>query len=164
MGANYLVRITDICSELATKLIVAAPRGENEHGQFRIASRNDKNVLEHKGNYASPRQARALREQSGQAESSREAQRIEAESAGDGFESAAFVRELDSLRLRMMGASFYERVREMSHQIVGAAEIGAEFGPEQVSDNDQSLKSIREAVTSAVLLLSYNDMNAGRTR
>ncbi|AGK57502.1 hypothetical protein HYPDE_29118 [Hyphomicrobium denitrificans 1NES1] len=159
-----MARITDICSDIAIKLTAATSRGEKVHTQFLVASHSNENMSECGENQSSLRRPKALRGNSQQAGLPQEAQRIEAGGMVDRSEFATFMGELNALRLRMMTVSFYERVEEVSRQIADATESGDELGSEEVSDNDQALKSIRDAIANAVLLLPYHGAGARHAR
>jgi hypothetical protein len=160
-----LARITDIYSEIAVKLTAVTPRGEKAHAQFRAASHSDENMPECSENRSSFCRPSALRYDSRQTGLPQDTQRIEAEGMMvDGSEFATFMSELNTLRLRMMMASFYERIGDVSRQIADATESSDELGSEQISDNDRALKSIHDAITSAVLLLPYHGIGARHAR
>lgn len=164
VGTNYLVRVADICSEIAITLMAATPRAKKANGQFRVALRGDENTQDYKENNASLYQSNASRDHGQKNSRGQNARGLEAEGVANGFEFAIFARDLDVLRRRMIGVSFCEQVRMMSRQIAGVMECGDELGLEQMSDNEQIPKSICDAITSAVLLLPCHDTDARRAR
>ena len=155
MGSTYLARITDLCSDIAGKLGAPTPRDEGAYNPSPPLGRDDKNRQDFRNNDASSRRPKVLRNGSSQAQSAPDAQWMTNEGAVEGCDFATFVRELDALRLRMMGSSFYERVEAISRQI--AVDDGCGAPPHSLRDVDDgsAQRSIQDAVTSAVLLLDH---------
>lgn len=175
MRSNYLARITGICADIATKLMVdAPPREEKANGQLRIVSRGGKNLRAYRENFAPSRQPSAARDKAQQAWSGDQDRRADfdeaplqepvSEETTDVFRFAAFVKDLDSLRRRMLGVSFCDRVWDISREIADGTENGDQLTPEQTSDGEQAMRSVRDAITSAVLLLPYHGADARRAR
>jgi hypothetical protein len=80
------------------------------------------------------------------------------------YEFAEFARELDALRLRMLSASFYERVGDMAQRGVsgdrhGRVQVSARHGDER-----GAVASIQDAITSAVLSLETHHASGGEPR
>ena len=87
------------------------------------------------------------------------AQAMADEEAIDGFEFATFARELDALRLQMVGASFFERVGTISRQT--AMDDAVSLAPLSLhnAEHGSAPRSMQDAVASAVLLLNnHTDM------
>ncbi len=173
MRSNYLARITGICADIATKLMVDAPREEKASGQLRIVSRGGENPQAYRENFA-PSQPSAARDKAQQAWSGDQDRHTDfggptmeepvSEETTDVFRFAAFVKDLDSLRRRMLGVSFCDRVWDISREIADGTENSDQLTPEQTSDDEQAMRSVRDAITSAVLLLPYHGAGARRAR
>jgi hypothetical protein len=174
MRSNYLVRITGICADIATKLMVDAPREEKTSGQLRIVSRGGENPQAYRGNFAPSRQPSVVRDNAQQAWSGDEARHADFDGAAmeepvseettDVFRFTEFVKDLDSLRRRMLGVSFCDHVWDVSREIADGTENSDQLGPERTSDSEQAMRSVRDAITSAVLLLPYHGADARRAR
>lgn len=168
MRSNYLGRITDICADIATKLTAEISRGDAASVQTRAVSRhtNNSSFLD---NFGSSRRPRDLRNDEGCDVSvgtsfHDEREWAITEECDDAQRFAAFVTDLDSLRQRMLGVSFCDRVWSMSREIAGAAESAGDAQLTPASDAGQALTSVSDAITSAVLLLPYHSASARRGR
>lgn len=168
MRSRYLGRITDICAEIATKLTVETFRDDTASAQTPAVARriNTSNFSGHSG---SSRRLRDLRHEEVYgvptcAPFHDEREEEITEEYDDALRFAAFVRDLDSLRQRMLGVSFCDRVWSVSREIAGAAESVGDAQLRPASDAEQALTSVCDAITSAVLLLPYHIANARRGR
>jgi hypothetical protein len=168
MRSNYLGRITDICADIATKLTAEISRGDAASVQTRALSRNTNNSS-FSDDFRSSRRPRVLRDDEGRdipvgTSFHDEREWAIMDECDDELRFAAFVRDLDSLRQRMLGVSFCDRVWSMSREIAGAAESAGDAQLTPASDAGQALTSVRDAITSAVLLLPYHSASARRGR
>jgi len=168
MRSNYLGRITDICADIATKLTAEISRGDAASVQTRALSRNTNNSS-FSDDFRSSRRPRVLRDDEGRdipvgTSFHDEREWAITEECDDALRFAAFVKDLDSLRQRMLGVSFCDRVWSMSHEIAGAAESAGDAQLTPASDAGQALTSVCDAITSAVLLLPYHSASARRGR
>jgi len=166
MRSSYLGRITDICADIATKLTAETSRDNTASVQTRAVSRHTNNSI-FSGNSGSSRQPRDLRDDEGRdipvgTLFHDEREWAIMEERDDALRFAAFVRDLDSLRQRMLGVSFCDRVWSMSREIAGAAESAGDA--QLTPDAGQALTSVSDAITSAVLLLPYHSASARRGR
>lgn len=169
MRSSYLVRITDVCADMAAKLMVDASRDGKDSAQPRVASRRVKNIKNEEENSGSSWQ---LRDEQYSADYDLPTHSViysadEDATPGDPVDTlqfAAFVRDLDSLRRRMLGVSFCDRVWNISREVSGVAERADDARPAEISDGEQALKSVRDAITNAVLLLPYQGADARRAR
>jgi hypothetical protein len=168
MRSRYLGRITDICADIATKLTAETSRGDAASAQTRAVSRhtNNSSFLD---DFRSSRRPRDLRDDEGRdipvgTSFHDEREWAIMDECDDAPRFAAFVADLDSLRQRMLGVSFCDRVRSMSREIAGAAESGGDAQLTPASDAGQALTSVCDAITSAVLLLPYHSASARRGR
>lgn|GEM_PF-4893921 len=174
MRSNYLVRISGICADIATKLMVDAPREEKASGQLRIVSRGGENSQAFRANSAPSWQPRTVRDNAQQAWTGDEDTHADfdgadmeesvSEETTDVFRFAAFVKDLDSLRRRMLGVSFCDHVWDISREIADGTENSDQLGSEQTSDSEQAMRSVRDAITSAVLLLPHHGADTRRAR
>ncbi len=160
MGSSYLVRIADVCSGIADKLMAPSRRGDMPNDQRHAFSRNGANINDIPDKRPSVCRQKAGRDSIQKIGSMRDAWKVDAEGSPSIFEFAAFVRDLDALRKRMIGVSFCDQVCEMSHQIACATEDYSASDHVQDFDGDPASKSMRDAITSAVLLLPDHGMNS----
>jgi hypothetical protein len=154
-----LARVTGLCSDIAVKLAAASLRDEKALNRSQPVGRGNENAEDSSGDYTTARRPRVLHDGGRHAELVPNAQVTVDEDAIDGFEFATFVRELDALRLRMVGASFFERVGAISRQT--AMDDAASLVPPSLHNAEHGLapRSMQDAVASAVLLLNnHNDM------
>lgn len=168
MRSNYLGRITDICADIATKLTAETSRDDTASAQTRAVARRT-NTSSFSGHSGSSQRPRDLRDDEGCGVSAGTTLHDEREDAiteecDDALRFAAFVRDLDSLRQRMLGVSFCDRVWSMSREIAGAAESAGDAQLAPASDAGQALTSVYDAITSAVLLLPYHSTSSRRGR
>jgi len=168
MRSNYLGRITDICADIATKLTAEISRGDAASVQTRAVTRRTNNSSFY-DDFGSSRRPRDLRNDEGCDVSVGTSFHDEREWAimdecDDELRFAAFVTDLDSLRQRMLGVSFCDRVWSVSREIAGAAESVGDAQLRPASDAGQALTSVCDAITSAVLLLPYHSASARRGR
>jgi hypothetical protein len=159
-----LARVTGLCSDIAVKLAAASLRDEKTLNRLQPVGRGNENAEDSRGDYMSARRPRVLRDGGHHAELVANAQAMADEDAIDGFEFATFVRELDALRVRMLGASFFERVGTISRQIVMDDAVSPV--PPSVRNAEHGLppRSMQDAVANAVLLLNNHTDMARRRR
>jgi len=165
MRSNYLVRITGLCAEMATKFTVDAHRTKKPRGQLQAVSSDDGNTQESRNNRASSWKPSTKRSNArpvwlGDEDAQKDSKEIAPDELLSGettelFQFALFAKDLDSLRRRMLGASMCDRIWDMSREIADVVDGSGQNGPEQPSDGERSMKSVRDAITSAVLLLPY---------
>lgn len=168
MRSSYLGRITDICADIATKLTAETSRGDAASVQIRAVARrtNTSDFSRHSG---SSRRPRDLRDDEGRdipvgTSFHDEREWAITEECDDALRFAAFVADLDSLRQRMLGVSFCDRVWSVSREIANAAESVGDAQLTPASDAGQPITSVCDAITSAVLLLPYHSASARRGR
>ena len=159
MRSTYLARVTGLCSDIAVKLAAASPRDEKTLNRSQAVGHGNENAEDSRGDHMPARRPRMLRDGGHHAELVPNAQAMADLDAIDGFEFATFVRELDALRLRMVGASFFERVGTISRQTT--MDDAVSLAPPSLHNAEHGLapRSMQDAVASAVLLLNnHTDM------
>lgn len=174
MRSNYLVRISGICADIATKLMVDAPREEKASGQLRAVSRGCENPQAFRLNSAPSWQSSAMQDGARLAWAGDEDARAGFEGAGleepaskektDVSRFAAFVKDLDSLRQRMLDVSYCDHVWDNSREIADGTDSSDQLGREQAFNSEREMRSVRDAITSAVLLLPYHGTDTRRAR
>jgi len=164
VGSTYLARITGLCSDVAVKLAAASPRDEKALNRSQPVGRGNENAQDSHGDYTSARRPRVLRDGGRHTELVPNAQTMADQDAIDGFEFATFVRELDALRLRMVGASFFESIGSVSRQITTDDARSGVSPSLHNAEHGLAQGSMQDAVASAVLLLNNHDDMARRRR
>jgi hypothetical protein len=159
-----LARVTGLCSDIAVKLAAASPRDEKTLNRSQAVGHGNENAEDSSGDYTPARRPSELRDGGRHAELVPNAQVTADEDAIDGFEFTTFVRELDALRLRMVGASFFERVGAISRQTT--MDDAASLVPPSLHNAEHGLapRTMQDAVASAVLLLNNRNDMARRRR
>jgi hypothetical protein len=152
-----LARVTGLCSDIAVKLAATSLRDEKALNKSQSVGRGNENAEDSSGDYTTARRPRVLRDGGRHAEPVPNAQAMADEDAIDGFEFATFVRELDALRLQMVGASFFKRVGAISRQTV--MDDAVSQVPPSLLNAEHGLppRSMQDAVARAVLLLNNHD-------
>jgi hypothetical protein len=164
VGSTYLARITGLCSDVAVKLAAASPRDEKALKHSLPVALVYENNCDSRDAYTPVRQSRVPRDGDHHVELVASVQGMADQDAIDGFEFATFVRELDALRLRMVGASFFESIGSVSLQITTDDARSGVSPSLHNAEHGLAQGSMQDAVASAVLLLNNHDDMARRRR
>lgn len=156
MASTYLARITSLCSDMAVKLSATASRSDRAGRQRDVGEGSNKNIEDYRGHSLSSREAGLQRSATYPMKLRSIVDGIVGEDVIDEFDLVHFVRELDALRLRMVGAALYERFEVMPERLV--IDVGCDAvtpALAQDPDSEAPRQSIQDAIADAVFLLEH---------
>lgn len=164
MGSSYLVKISGICADIATKLMIDAPSDEKSATQVRSEPRGSQIARISGPDTSSSWRASAVRDDAQDVWSTYDRLSTDAGEPVDMFQFATFMRDLDALRMRMLAGSFCDPVSQVQSEISEAAVGDDGDDCRRVTGQELAPVSVVEAIASAVLLLPHGPIGVHRAR